>query len=80
MQAADSHAEGHEALLSTVMEVALETTALLVACFHDSRSRGAHLGELQPDFDSEACYFDRKGCGGDGAVEQVGPLKERGVM
>ena len=80
LQAAYPHAEGDEPLLGAVVDVAFEAPALLVACFHDSRSRGVHLGELKPDFDAEACDLDREGRGGEDAVEQVAPLEESRIM
>jgi hypothetical protein len=67
-------------LLGAVVEIAFETTALLVSRFHDSRSRGVYLGELKANFDAEPCDLDCKRCGGEDTVKQIAPLKESRIM
>src|SRR5207249_808242 len=58
---AERYGKGHEPLLRTVVEVALDAATLGVACGDDPAARRAHLRELRAHIRREALILQHKG-------------------
>ena len=71
LQAAQHDAQGDEALLRAVVQVALQAAALLHARLDDARPRGLDLLELEAHLDAQPGDLDRDGRGVEDAVQEV---------
>ena len=80
LQASQLDAERDESLLGAVVQVALETAALLVPGLDDAGARGLDLRELQTHLDAQPRHLDRERGGAEDPVEQVAPLPEGRVV
>ena len=69
-----------QALLRSVMEVALEPPPLGVAGLDDPRPRGAHLCELGAQLCLQARVLEREAGRGADGLEELGLVEERRVM
>ena len=66
--------------MCTVVQVALEPPALLVAGLDDAHARCLHLGELEPNLDAKSGHLDREPGSREHAVEQVATFVQRRVV
>jgi hypothetical protein len=80
LDVAELEAERDEALLRSVVEVALEAAALLVGRGDDPGPRLLDLSQLAADLDPEPGDLDREPRVQDHRVEQARRLEQRGVV
>ena len=76
LQPSQHDPEGHEPLLRTVVKIALEATAFLVAGLNDPGARLVHLHELQPHLHSEPGDLDCQARCLENAVEEIGAVEQ----
>ncbi len=80
LESTELDAERYQPLLRSVVEVAFQASALLVACFDDARARCLDFGELDSHLDPEPSHLDRERCGREDAVEQITALEQGRIV
>ena len=74
------HSERDEPLLRTVVQVAFEPAALLIAGADDPRPRRAQLTHARPQLSPQSLVCERDSGGGDNRLEQLSLVRQRGVV